>query len=129
MYRSILRFHAGKIRNRNNLKRAARKCGIIGPLVMSLSEVRARLKVCKKKCNYYRKHGQRFWSKHLKNRLEKAQERGDEVAEKRILAIILGEKQRRHWRKLNYGMGKSFGRSARIVGELCPKGGSTILPT
>ena len=54
---------------------------------------------------------------HLKNRLDKAQERGDEVAEKQILAIILGEKQRRRWRKLNYGMGKSFGRSARIVSE------------
>ena len=84
---------------------------------MSLLEVRAQLKVCKDKCNYYRKHGQRFRSNHLKNRLDKAQERGDEVAEKQILAIILGEKQRRHWRKLNYGMGKSFGRSARIVSE------------
>ena len=28
VYRSILRYHAGKIRNRGNLKRAARKCGI-----------------------------------------------------------------------------------------------------
>ena len=84
---------------------------------MSLVEVRARLKVCKGKYNYSRKHGQRFWSKHLKNRLDKVQERGDDVAEKRILAIILGGKQRRHWRKSDCGMGKSFSRSARIVSE------------
>ena len=28
MYRSLLRLHAGKIRNIENLKRAARRCGI-----------------------------------------------------------------------------------------------------
>ena len=51
VYRSILRYHAGKIRNRGNLKRAARRCGILGPLGMPLTEVRLRLKECKKQCN------------------------------------------------------------------------------
>ena len=46
-YRSILRFHAGKIRNRDNLKRAARRCGIKNCLRISLAEVMMRLKVCK----------------------------------------------------------------------------------
>ena len=49
VYRSILRFHAGKIRNRNNLKRAARRCGIVKPLSVPLSEIKDRLKVCKEK--------------------------------------------------------------------------------
>ena len=31
------------------------------------------------------------------------------------MAIISAEKQRAHWRRLNYGMKKSFGRSARVV--------------
>ena len=48
MYRSLLRLHAGKIRNIENLKRAARRCGIEKPMKKSLAEIRARLKACKK---------------------------------------------------------------------------------
>ena len=48
MYRSLLRLHASKIRNIENLKRAARRCGIEKPMKKSLAEIRARLKVCKK---------------------------------------------------------------------------------
>ena len=39
VYRSILRFHAGKIRNRSTLKQAAKRCGVCNPLSMHLSEV------------------------------------------------------------------------------------------
>ena len=46
-----------------------------------------------------------------------SQDKGDEQAEKRILAILQGEKERAHWRRLNYGLRKSYGRSARIVSE------------
>ena len=52
-----MRFHAGKIRNRTNLKRAARRCGIEKPMPMPLSEIKARLKVCKEKYNFFCKHG------------------------------------------------------------------------
>ena len=65
VYRSILRYHAGKIRNRGNLRRAARRCGITNPLGIPLAQVRARLKVCKEKCNYFKKHGHRYRRKHL----------------------------------------------------------------
>ena len=34
-----------------------------------------------------------------------------------ILAILQGEKERAHWRRLNYGMYKSYGRSAQVVSE------------
>jgi hypothetical protein len=39
VYRSLLKYHAGKIRNRGNLKRSARRCGIenalsIPPIVL-----------------------------------------------------------------------------------------------
>ena len=57
MYRFVLRFPAKKIQNLGNLKRAARRCGIKELTRLSLQEIRARLKVCKDKCNYFRKHG------------------------------------------------------------------------
>ena len=47
VYRSILRFHAGKIRSKNNLKRAARRCSIEKPMSIPLSEIKARLKIRK----------------------------------------------------------------------------------
>jgi hypothetical protein len=106
VYRSMLRFHAGKIRNKTNLKRAARRCGIMKPLSMSLSEIKARLKVCKEKCNFFRKHGQKYRNRHMKYRLEVAKEKGGEEAEVRILAIIKGEKDISYWRKLNFGLVK-----------------------
>ena len=71
----------------------------------------------KEKCNYFREHGQKYRNRHLKVRLEISQDKGDEQTEKRILAILQGEKERAHWRRLNYGMRKSYGRSARVVLE------------
>ena len=123
VYRSLLRFHAGKIRNRGNLKRAARRCGISRPLSLSLVEIRARLKVCKDKCNYFKKHGHRYRRKHLHTRLENARRRRNEEAEKRIIEIIAREKQRAHWRRLNYSMAKPKGRSVRVVSVEIPGGG------
>ena len=42
VYRSLLRLHAGKIRNIGNLKRAARRCGIGQPMKMPLTKIGAR---------------------------------------------------------------------------------------
>ena len=117
VYRSLLRYHAGKIRNLGNLKRAARRCGIKEPAQLSLQEIRARLKVCKERCNYFRKHGHGYHRRHLKNRLGVARREGNEEAEVRILTIIQREKDRAYWRRLNYGMKKTKGRSARVVTE------------
>ena len=117
VYRSVLRYHAGKIRNRANLRRAARRCGINNPLRMPLHEVRLRLKECKKKCNYFRKHGHRHRRRHLVDRLQKAKESKNEEAETRILAIISREKQRSYWRRLNFATNKPKGRSARVVSD------------
>ncbi|KAL7554491.1 hypothetical protein ACHAWF_018525 [Thalassiosira exigua] len=115
VYRLVLRYHAGKIRNRANLKRAARRCRNLSPLRLSLEEVHARLKVCKEKCNYVKKHGHRHRRKHLQDRLPKARASQDEEVEKRILAIISREKQRAYWRHLNFAVKKPKGRSARVV--------------
>ena len=53
VYRSALRYHAGKVRNKGNLKRAARRCGIQRVLCLSLKELRARLKFARNKCKYF----------------------------------------------------------------------------
>ena len=53
----------------------------------------------------------------MKNGPKVAQEERNEEAEVRILAIIQREKDRAYWRRLNYGMKKTRGRSARIVSE------------
>ena len=46
-----------------------------------------------------------------------SRDKGDEQAEKRVLDILQGEKDRAHWRRLNYGIRKSYGRSAPVVSE------------
>jgi hypothetical protein len=53
VYHSILRYHEGKVKNRANLKRAGRRCGIKNALRLPILEVRERLKVCEAKCDYF----------------------------------------------------------------------------
>ena len=83
----------------------------------SLEEIRARLKVCKTECNYFKKHGHKHRRKHLKYRLEQARQREDKEAEASILCIIKRENDRSYWRRLNFGMKKRQGRSVRVVTE------------
>ena len=61
-------------------------------LEISLVEARARFKVCKDKCNYFRKNGHKYRTRHLKNRLQVAKNKGDTEDESRILVIISVEK-------------------------------------
>ena len=72
VYRSLLQYHSGKIRNRGNLKRSARRCNIEKTLLLSIDEVKAKLILCKEKCNHFRRHGQRYRRKYLHNRLDAA---------------------------------------------------------
>ena len=115
VYRSILRFHDGKIRNRGNLKRTARRCGIENPLQLSRDEVQIRLQICREKCDFFRQNGERFRKRHLQNRLDAAREKDDDEAEKAILAIISRERCKSRWKRLNYAMGKQQGRSVQMV--------------
>ena len=78
--------------------------------------------MCKEKCNYFCKHGKKYRTRSLNVRLKIAQDKGDEQTEKRILAILQGENYRAQWRRLNYGMRKSYGRSAQVVSEKTDNG-------
>jgi len=102
VYYSILRFHKGKIKNRGNLKRAARQCNIADPLQIPIKEIVIRLEACKKECLLYREHGKRFRWKHLEERKKVAKDNGDEEAFASISAIIQREHQRDFWRRLNF---------------------------
>ena len=125
VYESLLRYHAGKIRNRGNLKRRARKCGIHRPMHITPAELLERLKFSREKCDFYRKHGRRARRQHLHNRLQVARDKDDELAAKNILAILQREKDRAFWRRINYVLGKHRGRSVSSVQVEDAEGGIT----
>ena len=89
---SLLCYHGGKVRHRTNLKCTARRCGIKGLFQLPLVKIRARLSLCKKKCQYFQKYGNCFWCKHLNTCLKAARGRCNADVEPKILAIIKREK-------------------------------------
>jgi hypothetical protein len=109
VYCSLLRFHAGSIRNQGNLKRSARRCNIPDTFSLSIQEIYFHLKAYVNKCKYFRKNGKYYNRKHLYSRLEVAKEREDEEAAKQILAIIQQEKDKSFWRRISYSLEKSRG--------------------
>ena len=115
VYRSLLRCHNGQIRNKGNLKRTARRCGIERCFHLSASEITTRLNVCIQRCDYFRKNGKQYRSKHLSDCLARARDKEDSEREREILAIIQREKDRSFWRRLNYVMGKARSGSVRKV--------------
>ncbi len=115
MYYSLLHYHQGKVKNRGNLKRVARRCNIGNPLSLTVAKILVRLKACKKECKFYQEHSQQSRKKHLINRLKIAQEKDDKEAMTKIGAIIQREQQRSFWRKLNFVTGKKRMRSATSV--------------
>ena len=67
VYYSLLQYHRGGIKNWGNLKRAARRCNIPNPLSLSIPNILACLRECKRACTFYQEHGQHFCHKHLNN--------------------------------------------------------------
>jgi hypothetical protein len=108
-YRSLLKFHAGRIQNRGNLKRSARRCNIPDALSLSIQEICYRLKACLSRCKYFRKNGYYYQRKHLYSRLEVAKEKEDEEAARQILTIIQREKDKQFWQRMTYDLGKPRG--------------------
>jgi hypothetical protein len=116
VYRSFLRWHARKIRNRRNLKCTTRRCQINALFQFSVKDIKLRLAICKEKCNYFCKHGKHHCQQHLNHCLKAAQEWEDEATERQILTLIKREKDRAFWCKLNFALGKHIcGRNVREV--------------
>jgi hypothetical protein len=115
VYYLILHYHKGKIKNRSNLKRAARRCNIADPLRIPIKEIVLRLKACKKECLFYPKYRKQFRRKHLEERKRVAKENDDKEAFASISAIIQREHQEDFWRRLNFVTGKKQTRSATTI--------------
>jgi hypothetical protein len=115
VYNSIIQWHKGKIRNKGNLKRAARRCNIQNLLGMSMAKVLLRVEECKRECKFYQENGRRFRTKHLTKQMQLVQEHNDKEAFKKIGDIINKEKQCLFWRWLNFVTGKKRTRSATSV--------------
>jgi hypothetical protein len=111
VYQSLLKYHAGRIKNQGNLKQVARRCNIRDAMSLSIEEIYLRLKACVDQCDHFRKHSKYHCRKHLYRRLATAKEKEDKVAERQILAIIQCEKDRSFWQCLNFAHGKPQGRA------------------
>jgi hypothetical protein len=93
VYYSLIKFHKGKIRNKGNLKRVARRCNISNSLELLIGKILLQVEECIPKCQVYQEHGKQFRAKHLNKCLRLAQEKGDKEAIEKIAAIIQKEKQ------------------------------------
>ena len=111
VYRSLLHWHAKRIRNQGNLRQSACRCDIPDAFLISIEEIYFRLKACVIRCNYFRKHGQYYRQKHLYSRLNLAKEKEEEETACQILAIIQQEKDKQFWWRMAYAMGRQRGGS------------------
>jgi hypothetical protein len=109
VYRSLLPYHLGLIRNRGNLKRRVRQCEILNCLSIPVPELCLRLRAVTKHCNFYQKNGKCYQTKHLYKCLANAREAQQETREREILAIIQRKKDCSFWRWINFAMGKKRG--------------------
>jgi hypothetical protein len=129
VYYSLIKLYKGKIQNKGNLKRMARRYDIANPLGLSMGKILLQVEECKHECQFHKEHGNRFQTKHLNECLHLAQERLDEEAIEKFLAIIQQEKHCSFWRWLNFVMGKKCTRSATSIQVPVPSGLVTELST
>jgi hypothetical protein len=77
VYQSLLKYHAGRIKNRGDLKQAAWRCRIEDAVFISQGEINARLRTCIERCKHFQNHGQSYRQKHLQRNLAAAKEKDD----------------------------------------------------
>ncbi len=111
VYCSLLQYHLGLIHKRGNLKQQASQCGIPDCLTIPVAEVRLQLHAATEHCDFYRKHGKYYQTKHLYCCLTNARAAQQETREREILAVIQHEKDKSFWCRINYTMGKKRGGS------------------
>ena len=114
-YRALLCLWAGKVKNKGNLRRQAKRCHVSEPFSLSIQTLTDRLTDCKKRCKYYVKYGHKHRRRHLTDHLHAAKDRQDADAKTRILQIMKGEKDRAFWRRLNWALGQHRGSSVSTV--------------
>lgn len=128
-YRQLLRYWAGKVKNRGNLKRSARRCNVANAFHLTLEEIEVRMRECKDQCKHFEIYGQAYRTRHLKKRLAVARVNEDAEAERRILEIIQREKDRAYWKRINYALGKKRSSSVSAVQVVDDEGNMTEYTT
>ncbi len=56
VYNRLLQHHSGKGGNHGNILRAAQRCGIERPFLLSQQDLHCSLSICIEKCKYFRLH-------------------------------------------------------------------------
>jgi hypothetical protein len=115
IYKSLVKYHLGRNKNRGNMKRVVRKQGIKEPFKISMAELKTWLEVCEERNNHFRKHGAWYRKKHLLKRAKIAREDGREEAAQKNMAISQREREKSFWRRINYTCGKVKGGSPTSV--------------
>ncbi len=83
-----------------NLKRLAKRVGILDPLQKSVVELKTCLKACEEKCESLKKTGWRARRRFLRERSSAAIEKEDYRTAEKILALIKREQARSFWGKV-----------------------------
>jgi hypothetical protein len=81
-------------------------CNIPDVFTLLIQDIFYWLKACRNMSDYFQKHGQYYWRKHLYSRLEAAKKKEDEEAARQIPAIIQQDKDKRFWWQMSYALGK-----------------------
>ena len=115
IYKSLLRRILGRKSNTSNLRCTALWAGILNPFGLNKQEVLTRIRVCSKKLDFFRAMGKEYRQEHLRERFRRAQDKGNDEAERQILGIIKREKEQSFWRQIKYAMTKTSGGSMQVV--------------
>jgi len=105
--RAIIRMKLGRECNIGNLKRTAKRCGLTNPLSYTRSQLWEMYYKCKAKCKKLLADSPWMRKQFLSQRLQTAIDEGKQQEANEIKSIIRGENQRRIWRGINQGLGKS----------------------
>ncbi len=101
VYRSLLWYHPGLIRNRGSLKCKVRQYRILNCLSIPVAKVQLWLREATEQCNFYRKNGKYYRWKHLYRCLANAKEAQHKKRKSKILDIIQQEKDQSFWGWIN----------------------------
>ena len=115
IYRSLLQYRAGRIKNRGNLERSAWRMGIVNPLHISEEELQARLRICLRKTESLKKSGWLERRRFLQSKCQEAQDREKFHLATQLLALIRREQEKAFWGGLRFALGKKKGRSVTSV--------------
>ncbi len=105
----IHKYLKGKIKDPRNLFRDCRQRGIKHPLLITMDELRAEVCVFRRNIDLLMKNSPFFRLKFLNNLVAAAKNFGDTFRASKVMGIIIKEKIRKRWRRINRSTRKPRG--------------------